>query len=153
MKSSMIASLVAVAASQDVFLASRNSTGTIVGSGMEVDAQGDSCLNFLNGLRSNHGLSAMTLKSSQNSCAANQAKGDAASSAHAHFGACGEHGQCEAMGTHSCEDGIQMYYDEGPGSGSSHGHYNIIMGSYTQMAYGHCDGCGSYGTFWTMNFY
>jgi len=146
----MFASLVAVVASQDVFLASQNSTGMIVGSGVEVDAQADSCLNYMNNLRSKRGLSPMTLKSSSNSCSADQAKKDAAAKPHAHFGDCGEHAQCEAQGTQTCEQGMQMYYDEG----TSGGHYKIIMGSYTQLAYGHCSGCDAkYGTFWTMNFW
>jgi len=160
MKSSVIASLVAAAASQDVFLGSNSLgqefTSGVAGPGMELSLSTESdssCLAKLNGFRHTKGLKAMTIKASSNSCAGTQAKKDAASSPHAHFGDCGEHGQCEALGTHSCEDSLQMYFNEGPGSGSAHGHYNIIMGSYSQMSYGHCESCGSYGTFWTMNFY
>lgn len=169
MKLSVPASFVAVVACQDVFLAPQISTGMIVGSGMEVDlqnasgmsfmsgvevdGQADSCLNFLNGLRSQHGLSPLTLMSSQMSCAANQAQGDSTTSAHEHFTACGEAAQCEASwsGTGaSCEQGIQMYYNEGP----SGGHYKIIMSSdYKSMSYGHCNNCGSDGTFYTHDFF
>lgn len=173
MKSSMPASLVAVVASQDVFLAPQISLGMVSGSGMvvdaknlsgmmveyglEVDTQDNSCVNFLNGLRAQHGLSSVTLMSSKMSCAANQAQGDAASSAHHHFTECGEAAQCEAMHSATdmtCEQGIQMYYDEGPPTDGKLNHYQIIMSSdYKSMSYGHCNNCGSWGTYYTHDFF
>lgn len=173
MKSSVLASLVAVVASQDLFLAPQLSTGKVSSTGMTVDAknisgmateyglgagtQDDSCVSFLNGLRAQHGLSPMTLMPSKMSCAANQASGDAASSAHDHFGDCGEAAQCEAMHSNTdmtCEQGIQMYYNEGPPTDGKLNHYQIIMSSsYKSMSYGHCTNCGSWGTYYTHDFF
>lgn len=173
MKSSVPASLVAVVASQDIFLAPQVSIGKVFGTGMMVDAknfsgtateyglgavaQDDSCVNFLNGLRAQHGLSPVTLMPSKMSCAANQASGDAASSAHDHFGDCGEAAQCEAMHSNTdmtCEQGIQMYYNEGPPTDGKLNHYQIIMSSsYKSMSYGHCTNCGSWGTYYTHDFF
>jgi len=173
MKSAVPASLVALVASQDVFLAPQVSTGMVSGFGVAVDAknvsdltvdiglevgaQDDSCVNFLNGLRAQHGLSPVTLMPSKMSCAANQASGDAASSAHHHFGDCGEAAQCEAMHSSTdmtCEQGIQMYYNEGPPKDGKLNHYQIIMSSsYKSMSYGHCTNCGSWGTYYTHDFF
>jgi len=173
MKSSMPVSLLAVVASQEVFLAKQIPAGEVVGSGMVVDSKNvsdsmvasavemsvrdDSCVNFLNGLRAQHGLSPVTLKPSEMSCAANQAQGDAASSAHHHFTECGEAAQCEAMHSSTdmtCEQGIQMYYNEGPPTDGKLNHYQIIMSSdYKAMSYGHCNNCGSWGTYYTHDFF
>merc|ERR1719355_220554 len=110
----------------------------------------DNCLAHLNALRAKHGLQAMVLETSKSACVKGQARTDsAANSPHKAFGECGENGQCEAMGQRSCEAAIDAYYSEGPGGG----HYEIIMGRYSSMAYAHVEYSGQYGTWWTHDFF
>merc|ERR1719362_1052089 len=116
----------------------------------ELEAEADACLTKVNSYRAGKGKAALTLKSSQNSCAASQSAKDGPNlNWHGHFGDCGEMGQCQAAGQSSCSAAIDAYYSEGPGGG----HYEIIMDSrYKSMAYGKCD-CSKYNVFWTHNFY
>merc|ERR1712071_289012 len=47
-----------------------------------------------------------------------------------------------------------MYYNEGPPTDGKLNHYQIIMSSdYKSMSYGRCNNCGSYGTFYTHDFF
>lgn len=76
-------------------------------------------------------------------CSNTQSSDDAQSGgAHANFGACGEWGQCTCPGWGGGTDAIiggclQMMWDEGPGEGPEHGHYNIMSSKdYTKVACG-----------------
>jgi hypothetical protein len=58
-----------------------------------------------------------------------------ASSPHGSFGKCGELAQNECPGWKGSPDSIvdsclKAMFDEGPGNGPQHGHYNNIMGGY-----------------------
>ena len=115
---------------------------------MHLAAEADACLVQVNKYRATKGVAAISLKSSSMSCAQQSASNAAKNGWHQSFGRSSEGAQCEAKGTLSCAASITMYYNEGPGNGIEHGHYNIIMdGQYKNRAY------GSAGSFWAPNCY
>jgi uncharacterized protein YkwD len=132
-------------AKQGLIAPSPNTTAEV-----DVEAQADACLEKVNQYRAGKGRPALTLKSGQMSCAAQQSANDGPNLKwHGSFGQCSEMGQCQAAGQSTCSAAIDAYYSEGPGGG----HYEIIMDSkYKSMAYGHC-ACSKYSHFWTHNFY
>jgi len=118
----------------------------LVGASSETTTS-NACLSRVNYWRAKHGKPAYKSNDSKNSCTAGQASNDKAKGYHKAFGKCGEHGQCEGQGFSDCAACIDQYYKEGPGSGSAHGHYNLIMGNYKSMSWGRA------GTFWSQDFF
>jgi hypothetical protein len=120
----------------------------------------DDCVNYLNYLRQSVGKDTFLTPATWDAfrCAYTDATQDGPNfpaSAHKSFGKCGEAAQCEAAGMlgqqeDGCKQGLDMYFKEGPGGG----HYDIMMGDYSYMAWGICEGCSNvYKSMVTHNFY
>lgn len=92
-------------------------------------------------------MPAVQRKNGREACADGQAKSDAlASQPHGRFGKCGEGAQNECPGWKGTPEStvdscLQAMFDEGPGAGAAHGHYNNMMDAkYGSVA------CGFYVT-------
>lgn len=115
------------------------------------------CVQSINAYRATLSLPALKIWSDSQNCFARQARDDAASgTAHSHFGACTERAQNTCPGWNSADNDssrretirscLRMMWNEGPGTGSAHGHYtNMTNTSYTKA------GCGFHnqnGSLW-----
>jgi uncharacterized protein YkwD len=105
------------------------------------------CVQKTNSYRATKGVAAVQRKNGRESCADGQAQADAlASQPHGRFGKCGENAQNECPGWKGTPEStvdscLQAMFDEGPGAGAAHGHYNNMMDpKYTSVA------CGFYVT-------
>lgn len=105
------------------------------------------CVNAINSFRATIGLGPLLRWTEAEACSSTEAEGDAASNAaHAHFGDCGEMAQNECPGWPGAPATmiipcLTMMWNEGPGVGAAHGHYNNMTNSrYTKVA------CGFYTT-------
>lgn len=103
----------------------------------------DRCLKRTNEFRATKNLPPLTLRTSSSGCADGQAQSDATSKTpHGAFGKCGELAQNECPGWKGSTDSVvdtctKAMFDEGPGSGPTHGHHNNIMDpSYTALSCG-----------------
>lgn len=120
-------------------------------------AAADSCIDYMNQLRAQHGHPALNFDASKAGCAANDASYDGQHGRmHASFGQCGEWAQCEAgnLDADGCHKSVDQFYGEGPGGG----HYQIMMETnFVSVAHGSCQRCfNDKGTQWnlfTFNFY
>lgn len=121
------------------------------------DQARQSFIDRINGFRQTKGLPPLQRWVEGEACADNQAKNDATSGVmHTNFGACQELAQMTCPGTHSMDGAnsgcLQQMWDEGPGTGDAHIHFNIMTNpSYTKVAIGIFP--MSNGLFWIdMNF-
>jgi hypothetical protein len=95
------------------------------GSGSSDPAQ--QCVEIINGLRFTVGLPPLARWTENEACADAQVEADRlAGTAHAHFQQCSELMQTECTGFPSIAACLQAMWDEGPGDGPAHGHYNIL---------------------------
>lgn len=124
---------------------------------INLDQARQSFIDRINGFRQTKGLPPLQRWVEGEACADNQAKNDATSGVmHGNFGACGEMGQMTCPGTDSIDGStstcLQQMWDEGPGTGMQHIHYNIMTSTtYTKVAVGIFQ--MSNGKFWIdMNF-
>lgn len=125
--------------------------GDDVGGGGEYEAEQQHCVDGINAYRADHGLPALRRAADVEQCAMEGAQEDSQSGmAHGHFsntGGC--NGTCWAENeipgwpldgygslTQIIDEGLQMMMDEGPGGG----HYENMMGDYTEV------GCGIFVT-------
>ncbi|MBI3203989.1 MAG: hypothetical protein HYZ29_20785 [Myxococcales bacterium] len=113
------------------------------------------CLKRTNEYRATKSLPALSLRSESSSCADGQAQSDATSKKpHGSFGKCSELAQNECPGWKGSTDTVvdtclKAMFDEGPGSGPTHGHHNNIMDpTYSSVS------CGFFveadGTVWLV---
>lgn len=106
------------------------------------DQARQSVIDRINAFRLTKGLPPLQRWVEGEACADNQAKNDAISGVrHGNFGACNELGQVTCPGWDSIEtvnsDCLQQMWDEGPGTGMEHIHYNIMTSTtYTKAAIG-----------------
>lgn len=124
---------------------------------INLDQARQSFIDRINAFRQTKGLPPLQRWVDGEACADNQAKNDAATGVmHGNFGACGELGQMTCPGTDSIDGAnsgcLQQMWDEGPGTGMQHIHFNIMTNtSYTKIAVGIFQ--MSNGKFWIdMNF-
>lgn len=101
------------------------------------------CLKRTNEYRATKNLPALSLRAESSSCADGQAQSDATSKKpHGSFGKCTELAQNECPGWKGSTDLVvdtclKAMFDEGPGSGPTHGHHNNIMDpSYSAVSCG-----------------
>lgn len=106
------------------------------------------CVQSINQYRATLSLPALKIWSDSQACFARQARDDAASgTAHSHFGACGEWAQNTCPGWKTADNDssrretlrscLRLMWNEGPGTGSAHGHYNNMTNTSYMKA-----GCG-----------
>ena len=116
--------------------------GTAAAQPVNLDQARQSFIDRINAFRQTKGLPPLQRWVEGEACADNQAQNDATSNvAHGAFGACQELGQMTCPGTASIDGAtstcLQQMWDEGPGTGVEHIHYNIMTGaSYTKIAVG-----------------
>lgn len=109
---------------------------------INLDQARQSVIDRINAFRQTKGLAPLQRWVEGESCADDQAKNDALSGGmHKNFGACQEAGQMTCPGWNSIEsvnsDCLQQMWDEGPGTGMEHIHYNIMTSeTYTKVAVG-----------------
>jgi len=103
----------------------------------------DRCVKRTNEYRATKKLSALSRRTNREACADGQGKSDAAASRpHGSFGKCGESAQNECPGWKgnaetTVDACLKAMFDEGPGTGATHGHYNNMMEpTYTSVACG-----------------
>jgi hypothetical protein len=101
------------------------------------------CLQIVNDYRAKAGSGAVGRRADREGCADKQAQSDAQSNQpHGSFGKCGETAQNECPGWKGTVDTVldaclKAMFDEGPGSGPEHGHYNnMVHPSYRTAACG-----------------
>jgi hypothetical protein len=101
------------------------------------------CVDRTNELRARVGMGPLARRAPSEPCTDQQAQSDAQTGAtHGAFGRCGEFAQNECPGWGSTPEGtastcLQGMFNEGPGQGPAHGHYNnITSGKYTSVACG-----------------
>jgi uncharacterized protein YkwD len=107
----------------------------------------DRCVQKTNAFRATKSVAAVARRGDREKCADKQAEADAlASQPHGRFGKCGESAQNECPGWKGTPEStvdscLQAMFDEGPGTGPAHGHYNNMMNpKYASVS------CGFYVT-------
>lgn len=112
-------------------------------SGSSYDAVRARCVQRTNQYRATRNVRPLARRSDQEACVDAQAQGDAAAaSPHANFGRCREMAQNECPAwrgspSQMVDACLQAMFNEGPGQGMQHGHYNNMMNpAYTSLSCG-----------------